>query len=349
MKSILFYFNTLFLHLLLLTIYFYNNENAFYKYYDGLNAIEIAKGLSLFNFNLFNFAVNPLQGLSTDLKANLSLLPELIIFNLIDNKYNRLYSYMIFYTILYLTLIYINRFCNGNRLSFLISAGLSLILLVLPNTRLMYAALSDVPIFSILICSPFLINYVMRNILNIQHQVLNIIFLFIIFILFWYNLLSHGLMAAIFIPMTICITISMIVHKKNFKLFIILFTLIASLSTYIYTFIQLIINSAFFLFPQELPIRSEIRLEEVSIILRHEKIPIFIFIIALLSSFKKFNESNLTFHLMIIFLLIDGLCYYFFSRPGPPTIYFEFPFLLLMISISAVEISNIVNFKNDDL
>jgi hypothetical protein len=156
-------------------------------------------------------------------------------------------------------------------------------------------------------------------------------------------------MAAIFIPMTICITISMIAHKKNFKLFIVLFTLIASLSTYIYTFIQLIINSAFFLFPQELPIRSEIRLEEVSIILRDEKIPIFIFIIAFLSSFKKYNESNSTFHLMIIFLLIDGLCYYFFSRPGPPTIYYEFPFLLLMISISAVEISNIVNFKNDDL
>lgn len=256
---------------------------------------------------------------------------------------------MIYFTILYLTLIYINKFCNGNRLSFLISSGLSLIFLVLPNTRLMYAALSDLPIFSVLICSPFIINYIMQNILNIQRRVLYISLIFIIFILFWYNLLSHGLMSAIFIPMTICITISMLVHKKSFKLFIILLILIASLSSYIYTFIQLIINSAFFHFPQELPIRSVISLDEVSIMLRHEKLPIFIFIIAFLSSLKKFNESNLTFHLMIIFLLFDGFCYFYFSRPGPPTIYYEFPFLLLMISISAVEISNIVNFKNDDL
>ncbi|MCF8462925.1 MAG: hypothetical protein K9G11_03355, partial [Rickettsiaceae bacterium] len=182
-----FYFYTLLLHLVLLAVYFYFNENAFYKYYDGLFVIETARALSFFNFNIFNFAVNPLQGLSTDLMPNLSLLPELFFSNIINNNYNKIYSYMIYFIILYSTLIYINRFCNGNRLSFLISSGLSLILLVLPNTRLMYAALSDLPIFSVLICSPFVINYIMRYILNTQNRVLYISLLIIIFILFWYN------------------------------------------------------------------------------------------------------------------------------------------------------------------
>jgi len=151
-------------------------------------------------------------------------------------------------------------------------------------------------------------------------------------------------MSTIIIPMIVCMIISFLFEIKSKKsiLFFIIFSLILVLGCFSTTY-DLIKNSAFYQFPLDLPTRSELNVNEVSIVFRDERLPIYILIIAIASSFKSMNEAKRSAIFMSMFLVIDGALYMFYKRPGPPTIYFEFSFLLLIFSIASVEFSNILN------